>query len=346
MAFYLSKSTTSLGNSLGALYVGATIAAILFGITNVQTLIYYKRYSNDLCIYRYSVALLWVLDALHVALSTHALYCYLIDWYGNIAAELENDEWSFKLQLAVLIVVYVEGLYAIRLCKVGRHFHKTLPWFVSLAVASSLGAGTFMVYGIYLTANFASITHTGYPVYIFFSTIVVADLLIAFMMWYYLYKSKAVMNFSSTTAVLVRLMRLVLVSGLATSACSLLTLLAYIVWPKSLIFLGIDFILSKLYVNSLLAMFNYRPKHTSNKSTEVHGGHSISAIVRVALHSPEDSTAVTNIHIPLQDTRAFNDTSNGTHWSWLDVYRRARINLMPSVPSLDEDIRRYSLSST
>lgn len=104
-----------------------------FGITNLQTLIYYKRYPNDWWIYRYSVswnsfrvsvilkpmrqvALLWSvhssyrwlwfitkffyrgLDALHVVLSTHALYRLLIDWYGNVAADRGNDEWYGSVQ--------------------------------------------------------------------------------------------------------------------------------------------------------------------------------------------------------------------------------------------------------
>lgn len=33
------------------------------------------------------------LDALHVASSTHALYFYLIDMFGNAIAALENDVW-------------------------------------------------------------------------------------------------------------------------------------------------------------------------------------------------------------------------------------------------------------
>ncbi|SJL15381.1 uncharacterized protein ARMOST_18877 [Armillaria ostoyae] len=97
MASLLSRSSTTLGNTLGALYVGATIAAILFGITNLQTLIYYKRYPDDLRIYRYSVALLWVLDALHVAFTTHALYFYMIDMFGDWVGTLIHGVWSFKV---------------------------------------------------------------------------------------------------------------------------------------------------------------------------------------------------------------------------------------------------------
>ncbi|KAK0445915.1 hypothetical protein EV421DRAFT_1935275 [Armillaria borealis] len=295
MASLLSRSSTTIGNTLGASYVGATIAAILFGITNLQTLIYYKRYPDDLRIYRYSVAILWVLDALHVALSTHALYFYMIDMSGDFVDALGYIVWSFKLQLVinVLIVLYVQGLYAIRIWKFGRHFDKILSWLVFLAITISLGAGIVLVYDICVTAKFPSFSHSGIPIYIFFSTIVVADLIIATVMCYYLHKSRAAMNFSTVTHLLLRLMRLILVSGLSTSVCSLLTLIAVLIWPYSGIFLGIDFILPKLYINSLLAMFNYRRKHTSNKLTEEHGGHSSSTALQFTPHSSEDSTAET-----------------------------------------------------
>ncbi|PBK84125.1 hypothetical protein ARMGADRAFT_1067433 [Armillaria gallica] len=91
-----STVTPSLGDTIGALYIGATIAAILFGITNLQTVIYYKKYPHDWWLFRYSVALLWVLDALHVALSTHALYVYLIDMFGDLAGVLVHSANGYK----------------------------------------------------------------------------------------------------------------------------------------------------------------------------------------------------------------------------------------------------------
>ncbi|KAK0221333.1 hypothetical protein IW262DRAFT_890872 [Armillaria fumosa] len=142
-----SPEIPSLGNTFGALFVGATIAAILFGIMNVQVLIYFKRYPNDWALYRYSVALFWVLDVVHVALGTHALYHYLIDMSGNLLGSLEiNIIWSMRVQLVVKVwtIVLVQGVYAIRLLKLGRHFHKIVPWFVFLAVVASLGAGIFL----------------------------------------------------------------------------------------------------------------------------------------------------------------------------------------------------------
>ncbi|KAK0187543.1 hypothetical protein F5146DRAFT_1140969 [Armillaria mellea] len=275
MALYLSRSTTSPGNTLGALYVGTTVAAILFGITNLQTLIYYKRYPDDLGIYQYSVAILWfaylihakefrittfidrVLDAFHVALSTHMLYFYMVDMYGDLAVALGYPVWSFRLQLVinVLIVLYVQGLYAVRIWKLGRHFGNILPCLVFLAITISLGVGIFLVYDIYVITTLPSFFAHSVPIYLYCSTIVVADLTIALMMCYYLHKSREAMDFSTTfTPMLLHLMRLILVSGLATSVCSLFTLIAFIMWPESLIFLGIDFIIPKLYINSLLTM--------------------------------------------------------------------------------------------
>ncbi|KAK0243649.1 hypothetical protein EDD85DRAFT_1017478 [Armillaria nabsnona] len=145
-----SAAIPSLGESVGALYLGSNIASILYGITNLQGLSYYRRYPNDWWVYRYSVTLLWVLDTLHVALSTHALYFYLITMFGDLVGDLESDLWSMKWQLYLndLIVVYVQGLYAVRLWKLGRHFHKTLPWFVALAVMASLGSTIYVIHSM------------------------------------------------------------------------------------------------------------------------------------------------------------------------------------------------------
>ncbi|KAK0187534.1 hypothetical protein F5146DRAFT_1140948 [Armillaria mellea] len=214
-----SPSIVSLGNTFGSLFVGATIAAILFGISNLQTLIYYKRYPNDWSLYHYSVAFLWTLDTVHLTLSTHALYYYLIDMYGNLVGALVgNVIWSMRLQLIlkVWIVVFVQGLYAIRLWKLGLHFHKILPWFVLLAVSASIGVGIFGSYDIYRLPNVVSISSINMSIYTFYSIIIMADIIIAAMMCYYLHKSRAAMQFSSTADLLLILMQLVLVSGIAT----------------------------------------------------------------------------------------------------------------------------------
>ncbi|KAK0442500.1 uncharacterized protein EV420DRAFT_1485321 [Desarmillaria tabescens] len=95
-----STNTPSLGMTFGSVYIGTTIAAIFFGITNLQAAIYYKRYPKDGRIYRYSV---W-------ACSIKLLEQVAILWYIQI----------FLVSFSTMTVL------------VGHYFDKIFPWFVVL----------------------------------------------------------------------------------------------------------------------------------------------------------------------------------------------------------------------
>ncbi|PBK84131.1 hypothetical protein ARMGADRAFT_1170092 [Armillaria gallica] len=280
-----SLTRTSLGDTFGVLFVGAIIAAISYGIMNLQVLIYYKNYPNDWSFYRRAVALVWVLDTVDIVLGTHALYYYLINMYGYLHGALEaNIIWSLKLQSLVNVwtIVFVQGVYAIRLWKLGRHFHKIVPWFAFLAVVASFGSGIFLSYDLYSMAKLVSASIVSPAIYTFYSVVITADLIIALMMCYYLHKSRAAMRLPSMADLLLGLIRLVVISGLATSACELFSLFVYAMWPKTFIFAALHSILSRLYINSLLAMFNHRPPHASSKSTTEDMRHSIPTVLQFA----------------------------------------------------------------
>ncbi|PBK81106.1 hypothetical protein ARMGADRAFT_816137 [Armillaria gallica] len=105
-------------------------------------------------------------------------------------------------------------------------------------------------------------------------------------------------------------MRLVLVSGVATSAISS-TLVTYIVWPESLIFVGIHFVLSKLYINSLLAMLNSRSKQRSTSRATEGGVNSLPTVLQITPLSSEGNADDTDkIDIPLQHISSFGDKMN------------------------------------
>ncbi|KAK0471872.1 hypothetical protein IW261DRAFT_1571563 [Armillaria novae-zelandiae] len=301
MSLDSSSMLPSVSETLGAVYIGVTIAAVLYGVTNLQAVIYYRRYPNDWWVYHYSVGFLWALDTVHVALSTYAVYVFLIHFFGDLDGALEYDSWSMKWQVYMndVLAVYIQGLYALRLWQLGRHFHKTIVYFISLAVVASFGTVIYVVYDISITPNIASSSSLKTPIYVFFSTIATTDLIIAIPMFYYLHKSRTIILVPSTATVLLRLMRLVLMSGLATSACSLLTLITYIVWPKSLAFLGIHFVLSKLYINSLLAMLNSRSKHCSASQSMEDEVNSLPTTLRITPISSEGDVTETDINIPV-----------------------------------------------
>ncbi|OAX31642.1 hypothetical protein K503DRAFT_62068 [Rhizopogon vinicolor AM-OR11-026] len=67
------------------------IAAIMYGITVLQTYMYYVHYPRDNMSTKLLVALIWVLDTLHVSLMCLALYYYLVTSFGNMDALQMTD---------------------------------------------------------------------------------------------------------------------------------------------------------------------------------------------------------------------------------------------------------------
>ncbi|KAK0457267.1 uncharacterized protein EV420DRAFT_1765009 [Desarmillaria tabescens] len=299
--------------TLGAIYIGATIGAVFYGITILQTAIYYKQYPDDSPLFRCAVGFLWILDTLHVAISTHALYHYLVESFGNIPA-LSKIIWSFRLQLLInmLIVVCVQVLYAVRIWKFGRNFHAVLPWFIFLFITASLAVGIYVTYDMYTVSSILDLPTLSISIYAAFSTAAGADFAIAAAMCYYLHQGRLMApSFSITMKIIVGLMRLVVLSGLATSACSILTLITYIVWPHSLIFVAISLILPKLYINSLLMMLNARKEQMRKDINECSANDKVIVFAHTS-SSGASGLAETSIDTTLSVMERGHQTNGGT----------------------------------
>ncbi|KAK0240968.1 hypothetical protein EDD85DRAFT_992277 [Armillaria nabsnona] len=242
----IDPALLSLGPTMGAMFIGETIALILYGTSNLQTAIYFKEYPKDWWFYRLSIAVLWVLDTLHIAFTTHSIYFYAINSFGDYLALLQLV-WSFKLALLLynMIVLCVHIVYCL-----------------------TIEAGLI--------------------------TTATVDIIISFAMSYYLLKGRtASTNFFSTNIKLEALMRLVLISGLGTSALVIASLITFLVLPGTLIFLSIGLVVPKLYINSLLAMFNARGRRvqetlgsvSSSPTSRVQGDENMTGTVPLTIIS-------------------------------------------------------------
>ncbi|KAL4262894.1 DUF6534 domain-containing protein [Pleurotus pulmonarius] len=261
----------SLGVTLGAAYLGVVASAILFGITNLQSYIYFTQYQNDWLLQKLSVGILWFLDAFHLALTIQVVYHYLVESFGNFEAQ-EFIIWSFKLQIVinVVIIILVQSLYAARVWKLGRHYHVLLPWGVVVVVAAGYGVGVLLALQTYRIDTFPELVNIAWTIYLSFATSTFIDIIIAISMCFYLQRSRS--GFSELNSRIVTLMQYVLASGMATSACSMAALIAYALLPNTLVFLGIEFLLTKLYINSFIAMLNTRKVTPKENSEGVSGG--------------------------------------------------------------------------
>ncbi|KAG1750974.1 hypothetical protein EDD22DRAFT_252235 [Suillus occidentalis] len=228
-----------IGCTYGALFIGCILAALLFGLTSIQAYVYFRTHTGGWTkFYRLIVLLLWTLDAAHLALVVHCVYYYLVINFANVDALVEIV-WSFKLQIVVniLTVHVIHQLYSHRIWIVGRDRSKVFRIIPGIVVVLSLG--------MFLAR---------WPSLMAMSAATVLDIVITSSIWYLLANSRT--GFSATDCLITRLMCYTINSGCLTSICALTSIIMCTVMPHSFIFLSIQFIMAKLYVNSYIALLN------------------------------------------------------------------------------------------
>jgi len=253
-------SPATLNNTIGATLVGAFFAAILYGFTTILVFIYYNNYSNDWRFHKISVAMLWVLDSLHLSLTVYTMYHYVIQSFGSLPA-IQLVHWSLKLQITVniVIILFVQTLYAIRVWKLGNaHRHVLWPAFVFVFVAGGYAVGILLAVETYLPNTFVEAEHISWAVITSFASTTAVDVVLCGAMCYYLIKSRS--GFAESDGVIFCIIRMTLISGGLTTAASLAALITLLAMPNNLVFLSIEFLLTKLYISSFLAMLNARKR--------------------------------------------------------------------------------------
>ncbi|RDX54470.1 hypothetical protein OH76DRAFT_1478766 [Lentinus brumalis] len=229
----------ALDDTLGAAFLGTVATSSLYGITIVQTYIYYKRNRSDPTYLKLLVFLLWMLDSLHLALITHAVYFYAVTNFTNLL-ELMIPTWSILSHIVVTGVSdgTVRGIFCQRVWKLSNR-----NWLLCLAiVVSSLvvfsGSIAFAVKGFSI-ASFADLPQISDILYVSLGAGVVADVLIA----------ASIIN-----------------TGALTSLCAMLCLITYANMPNNFVFIAFYFVLPKLFLNSLLATLNARRRLRESSS--------------------------------------------------------------------------------
>jgi len=255
-----------LDNTLGAAFIGGILAAVLFGITNVQSLLYFQSSSRDSPLLRYTVGFLWTLDALHLALVSHVLYFFLVTNFTNLAV-ITQVTWSLSVHVIVTTVsdFVVRSFFARRVWILSRQ-----NWL--LASGAAICAFVTFVTGIGFAAKSFTFSSTlqfadiAWVLYLSLGSGVVADVWVAASLCWYLNKSRT--GFKATDSTINVLMAYIINTGLLTSVCAAGCFVTYAAMPRNYVFIGFYFILSKLYFNSLLATLNARDKIRGGGSTK------------------------------------------------------------------------------
>ncbi|KAI6158148.1 hypothetical protein BKA82DRAFT_283364 [Pisolithus tinctorius] len=282
----------------GATLVGGLISAMLYGITTLQTYVYYMHDTADSSIIKFIVAAICVLDSLHVAFMCHILYYYLITNYGN-PLSLEFVIWSFPASLiANLLVITIAQLFFAHkiyyLCRRQVRWLVTAP--IILLVIAHLGFGMATVILMLINNKTSSLSQARfYSATPAVSTVVLAEVLITAALCILLYESGSRSAIPRTK----RMLDTLIIYAVNRCLLTLLVAIAevsvdasnYSAWV-----MGLDFIIGKLYANSLLASLNTR-EHLRSQGQ----GSGTETDVRV------DAVHFANLQQLSEDTRSSKD---------------------------------------
>ncbi|KAN0129234.1 hypothetical protein V8E53_012933 [Lactarius tabidus] len=224
-------------NSFGAAFIGLLVSTTLFGLTIVQTWIYFWKYRNrDRKSLKFFIAYI----------------SYLVLNFGN-PENLASSIWALDAQ----VIIGLLRKTSLRSC---RPVSKSM---VCLVIILAL---VVVVFAFNLSFHKLSLLDS-------MSTGALLDMLIAAAMCWSLFRRRTgfarqahpveiyavLTTMHRTDSIITTLMAYSVNSGLLTSLLAAATAISFIVSSKlSLIWLAIYWVMCKCYVNSLLAMLNSR----------------------------------------------------------------------------------------
>lgn len=257
------------GSTIGVVYLGVAISSMVYGVTCIQTFQYYRsaKAKVDMSFLRVIVGLLWLLDTIHQALIIMIPYFYLITNYANPFALLRTY-WAIPTEIILnaVIALTVESFFVMRIWRLSKNQFVTAACFV-FTIA-------------HLTMNLI------FPIRVFFYPVLVeaetklkstassglgvaavADVSISAAMVWYLHKGKTGMRRSDD--MIGRLIGMTVTTGSLTTLFVIANLVAYQAAPNALYNLFFNFMLGKLYINSLLTSLNSRTYVRGGNDTSV-----------------------------------------------------------------------------
>ncbi|KAI0353712.1 hypothetical protein OH77DRAFT_1522272 [Trametes cingulata] len=256
----------SLDGTYGALLVGTFISAILYGMT-LHQVYRYLRTCPSRSPARYYVLGLLFLDTFHTVLCMHACYWYLISNYYK-PLQLTKGVWSVDL-LPVAVgctIITCQCFYARRVYLIERKY-KYVVVFVILLFLAVLGCAVAATAEAFILPNYSDFSRVTWLTSAGFGIVVVADALLTGVLMFTLHRLRT--GHQRTDSVIDVLILYALCTGLLTDILSVLAFCFGLFLPHKLVYVAIDNVTAKVYVNSVLAALNFR--HSFSHDSISHG---------------------------------------------------------------------------
>ncbi|KAF8182699.1 hypothetical protein BJ912DRAFT_1061576 [Pholiota molesta] len=268
--------------NIGALFLGFSVGAILFGAALLQTYQYFMTYTRDSKHRKIMIVAVLILDTLHLIFSAIMMYMSILKPLSFMDDSLLWTLKGFATIKALLIVlvqrqVSLLSIYRFFVYRISSYylsiiwqFARSIPLSIFMSnviqgvsvVLFIYAIGTGIAFLVYLEQdgrffNFSDTFQT--MIYVAFGSTAVIDSTIAGTLSFLLWntspggraKSRNVIKF---------LVLFFIGTGLLTAIMAITTIAVYATRPSTVLYLSIEFAVPRLYANSILAMFNSKAR--------------------------------------------------------------------------------------
>ncbi|PAV16710.1 hypothetical protein PNOK_0833000 [Pyrrhoderma noxium] len=272
-------------DSFGSAYIGAMVMMILYGITCLQTYLYFMRYPGDLLTTKFLVGFLWILDTFHVVLVAQSMYHYLITNFSNPAV-LDDGTWTIfvSIGLNVCIAFVVKCFFTQKIHGLSeRNWFLTIP--LTLVVVAHFAFGLETMGRLLVIKKFSRLPELNNTAALPFAIFaMVSDIAITCALIFLLQNRRT--TFKSTNMLINYLIIYTINRCLLTSIIALVELIVFVSSPHTFWFLALDFVIGKCYVNSFLATLNTRSSLRGKGMDSEEGGTIFTSDLEIAPVTP------------------------------------------------------------
>ncbi|KZT23275.1 hypothetical protein NEOLEDRAFT_1243277 [Neolentinus lepideus HHB14362 ss-1] len=243
-------------SNITSLFIGFIVSTALYGVTCGQAICYQLKYSReDRLGMRILVVLLWFIDTVEQSFMMETMWYYLIYRCGRKPSCFHTANWSliFHAVPTEIAVVIVQWIFVRRIWIVSEHKRST--YLFTLPIISGTGLAVAYVWKCYKLPAFQDAYKLEWIPVVVAACRTSTDISIAVSMYMLLKTRSGEMWKGSFMRVIADF---TLITGIVTSVATAGYLVALIVKPSSLSYVGIYYVYGKLHVNTVLTGLNAR----------------------------------------------------------------------------------------
>ncbi|KAJ7184567.1 hypothetical protein C8R46DRAFT_463259 [Mycena filopes] len=244
-------------SNLGALEIGTLLSYVLLGASMTQTYTYYSRFPNDSRNLKCLVAFVWLLEVAHGICIGYSLSETISNYIHLNRVNSLPSTLLISEGITATIIICVQGFFAFRIYRLSQSPY--IPILTGILLLPRLAFYIFLM--AYWAPRYPTFTEfvngSAWIFYITWGVSMINDALVAVALSYWLYRQRRNADIR-TLAVVDKIIRFSLETGVLLSFATTLSLILFATMPNNFIWISVYVVQARLYSNSFLASLNSR----------------------------------------------------------------------------------------